>query len=59
MCFEILFLFLNLATPTFVFNGLNIDIEMISSAPVVNYGSSPNTCGNLQAHNNQAYHVST
>ena len=59
MFFEILFLLLSLATPTFVFNGLNINIEMISSAPVVNYGAIPNTCGILLAHNNQVYHAST
>ena len=59
MFFGILFLLLNLATPTFVFNGRNIDIEIISSAPVVNYGTKPNTCGILQAFNNQAYHAST
>ena len=59
MFFYILQLLLTLSTPTFVFNGLNIDIYTISSAPVVNYGSDPNTCGILLAHNNQVYHTSS
>ena len=59
MFFYIWQLLLTFSAPTFVFNGLNIDIHTISSAPVVNYGSKPNTCGNLLAHYNQLYHTSS
>ena len=59
MLFYILQLLLALSTPTFVFNGLNIDIYTISSAPVVSISSNVNTCGPLLAHYNQLHHAST
>ena len=59
MFFYFLFCLQALVSSAFISNGLSINIETVSLAPVVNYGSSPNTCGHLLAHDKQLYHVSS
>ena len=57
MFFYLFFLTSTLASAS-ISNGVAIDFEMVSSAPVVTYGSSLDRCGQLLAHYNQLYHVS-